>query len=217
MDTKKTLKYILNKLKKILKYKFRMILFLLMTLAIFLGYLIINCIFFDDNLFELDFEKKSYLLASLGIITSALIASFSMLSNYETNNNKEEYKNLKYMLFQLDTLDEYINYSITWVNKFSNDEKEVLRLNEFFNTIYKIKKEILSRDLIFTYNRGVQDYGLARVIVCIDELYHYKNSYGITEETNCDLKDSLSGLSLTLMMVKSKVSDKLDIYEQDSI
>ena len=101
------------------------------------------------------------------------------------------------MLFQLDTLDEYINYSIDWIDKFSNDEKEVLRLNEFFNTIYKIKK-ILSRDLIFTYNRGVQDYGLARIIVYIDELYHFKNFHGISEETNRDLNESLSGLSITL-------------------
>lgn len=207
----------LSRLKYFWKVKFKIILLFLILCALFLGSLIVSYIFYDVNTFIIDFKNKSYLLASLGIINSALIASFSMLSTNETNNNKEEYKNLKYMFFQLDILDEYIQYSITWIEKFINDEKELLRLNEFINKIHDVKKEILSRELIFTYKRGLQDYGMSKIIVGIDEIYTFKNSYGVSSMTFSDLSDALTGLSLTLMMVKNGLSEKLDIYEKNKL
>lgn len=210
-------KYMLSRLKYFWKVKFKIILLFLILCALFLGSLIVSYIFYDVNTFIIDFKNKSYLLASLGIINSALIASFSMLSTNETNNNKEEYKNLKYMFFQLDILDEYIQYSITWIEKFINDEKELLRLNEFINKIHDVKKEILSRELIFTYKRGLQDYGMSKIIVGIDEIYTFKNSYGVSSMTFSDLSDALTGLSLTLMMVKNGLSEKLDIYEKNKL
>ncbi|MDO9056402.1 MAG: hypothetical protein Q7U69_07610 [Sulfuricurvum sp.] len=207
---------------KLEQNKFQFILYLLIILAIIFGSLVFSYIFLNIELLSIDFQNKSAIISSLGILCSALIAAFAMLSNNEISRNKDQYQKLKYLSIQFEILEQYINFSISWLERLQSDQwkdyqQENLRLDQFINEIYNLRKEIVSKDNSFLYKRGLYDYGIAQVFTGIEEIYHYKNSYGLTRETYSDIVEALSGLSLHCMMSASKIAEKLDLYEVNSI
>jgi hypothetical protein len=114
---------------------------------------------------------------------------------------------------------EYIDYSLSWIEKlkqknFSESTEERLRLEEFLNKIHSLKNDILIKDLGFVYSRGLEDYRLSKLIAMIDDIYHFKNSYGIKKETYSELEESLETLSSMLSLEEGVISQKLDVYEK---
>lgn len=209
-------------LSRLIKNKFQYILYSLIFCAIAFGVIVFSFIFLDVNILSIDFENKSAIISSLGILCSALIAAFAMLSNNEISRNKDEYQKLKYLSIQFEILDKYVTLSMSWLDdlqndKWEEDEQENLRIEQFINEIYMIRKEIVSKDNSFLYKRGLDDYGVAHIFTSIEEIYHYKNSYGLSKKTYSEIAESLSGLSLHRMMSASKIAEKLDLYEVNSI
>jgi hypothetical protein len=223
--------------KKIWRHKFKILLFIFVVLAIVFGIIICAIVFFNNNFFCIDVSRYQ-LLASLGIILSALIASFAVLTNIEVTKNNEEYKNLKYIQIQFMLLDRYINFSIGWLEQFRDQywditedchnyksniklldmetKNENLRLEEFINEIYNIRREFVSKDNSFIYKSDLtEDFGVSSIVTSIEEIYHFKNVHKINKSNYNDFLDSLTSLSLTTMSVENKILDKLKIFEKD--
>lgn len=207
---------------RLIKNKFQYILYLLIFCAIAFGVIVFCFIFLDINILSIDFENKSAIISSLGILCSALIAAFAMLSNNEISRNKDEYQKLKYISIQFEILEQYITFSMSWLEKlqsgkWQNNQQENLRLEQFINEIYNLRKEIVSKENSFLYKRGLDDYGIAQIFTSIEEIYHFKNSFGLSKDTYQDINESLSGLSLYCIRSENRISERLDLYEVNSI
>jgi len=205
---------------KIWKHKFKILLFIFISFAIIFGISIFSFLFFNENFFNIDLENKSQLLGSFGIIISALIASFAVLTNIEITKNNEEYKNLKYIQIQFMLLNQYIEFAISWVDKFqvSNEKakNENIRLEEFLNEIYNIRKELVSKENSFIYKRNLfADLHISTIITTIEEIYHFKNAYGLNKSTYHAISESLSSLNLISTLTEQQILKRLDIFEND--
>lgn len=167
-----------NQLEEIKKLTTKEILNYLKIFAFLLLILLILIILFQ--IFIGNAEKTIGLISALGILISALLASYSVMLNIEntkqmkmeevdSNNNK----NLTYLIFLLNSTKKDLEYFISYLYQFIQSKKEnkeflQMKKNYMFKMIESLKstrKELLTKDIIFLLNDDIEKTILLKDII----------------------------------------------------
>jgi hypothetical protein len=170
----------------------------------------------------IDFKNSSELLASLGILISALLASYSVMLNIENTNNNEEKKKESEKKSNIIYLFQNLNDILSVLNRYKDTDIGTFRINTHNTLLLILEKKldkIDDKEIIKNLTDDESNYLLfirLRLYESIGILYNYTQSIVVDNPQKFNENTEFIIEKLNLLIPLLATNNKIPIQKMEN-